>query len=47
MLGKYGMQGWRRLASKTWEHTRQRRKPAGAGGRLLTDGREVFEFNAW
>ncbi|XP_017127191.1 methyltransferase-like protein isoform X1 [Drosophila elegans] len=47
MLGKYGMQILRRLASKTWEHTRQRKKPAGAGSRVLTDAREVFEFNAW
>ncbi|KAH8263769.1 hypothetical protein KR038_000541, partial [Drosophila bunnanda] len=47
MLGKYGRHIWRGLASKTWEHTRHRRKPAWAGGRLLTDGREVFEFNAW
>ncbi|XP_016993899.2 tRNA N(3)-methylcytidine methyltransferase Mettl2 isoform X1 [Drosophila takahashii] len=47
MLGKYGMQILRRLASKTWEHTRQRKKPAGAGSRVLTDVREVFEFNAW
>ncbi|KAH8378663.1 hypothetical protein KR009_000537, partial [Drosophila setifemur] len=48
MLGKYtSILQLRRLASKTWEHTRQRRKPAGAGGRLLTDAREVFEFNAW
>ncbi|EDW31168.1 GL20731 [Drosophila persimilis] len=34
-------------ACKTWEHTRERKKPAGAGGRILTDVREVFEFNAW
>ncbi|XP_034659185.1 methyltransferase-like protein isoform X1 [Drosophila subobscura] len=47
MLGKYALQGVRRFASKTWEHTRQRKKPAGAGGRILTDAREVFEFNAW
>lgn len=37
----------RNLASKTWEHTRQRKKPSGAGERILTDAREVFEFNAW
>ncbi|XP_034482281.1 methyltransferase-like protein isoform X1 [Drosophila innubila] len=43
-LGKYLQ---RNLASKTWEHTRQRKKPSGAGGRILSDAREVFEFNAW
>ncbi|XP_033160568.1 methyltransferase-like protein isoform X1 [Drosophila mauritiana] len=47
MLGKYGWQILRRLASKSWEHTRQRKKPSGAGSRVLTDAREVFEFNAW
>ncbi|KAH8255870.1 hypothetical protein KR026_000454, partial [Drosophila bipectinata] len=47
MLGKYALFQLRRLASKTWEHTRGRKKPAGAGGRLLTDAHEVFEFNAW
>ncbi|KRF83982.1 uncharacterized protein Dvir_GJ12543, isoform C [Drosophila virilis] len=35
------------FASKTWEHTRQRKKPSGAGERILSDAREVFEFNAW
>ncbi|KAH8301078.1 hypothetical protein KR018_000523, partial [Drosophila ironensis] len=50
MLGKYALYSTlflRRLATKTWEHTRRRKKPAGAGDRLLTDAREVFEFNAW
>ncbi|XP_017955782.1 methyltransferase-like protein isoform X1 [Drosophila navojoa] len=35
------------FASKTWEHTRKRKKPGGAGNRILSDAREVFEFNAW
>ncbi|XP_062130847.1 tRNA N(3)-methylcytidine methyltransferase Mettl2 isoform X1 [Drosophila sulfurigaster albostrigata] len=43
-LGKYLE---RSFASKTWEHTRLRKKPSGAGDRILTDASEVFEFNAW
>ncbi|XP_032598817.1 methyltransferase-like protein isoform X1 [Drosophila grimshawi] len=35
------------ISSKTWEHTRKRKKPSGAGQRILSDAREVFEFNAW
>lgn len=44
-LGKYVQR--HDFASKAWEHTRLRKKPSGAGERILTDAREVFEFNAW